>query len=287
MARNFEEWLSTFTDNIANYSYYIDFKSVYRNIETYKLELNIMNSLIGSTNIEEEFEKILKKYPEVLKCIPLLLAVRQRQIMILDNNAKKYEYDFENVNDSIEQYKVFMRETGLFELIQNHLVNNIYDYALGVETGLNANARKNRGAHLMEDIVEKNIQKAGFIQNETYFKDMDFKEIKNKWNIDISHISSNNLCTKRIDFVVKTNDFIYLIETRYYSSGGFKINEIAKNYKMNKKEADIINGVKFVYFIDGMGCVIGKNALKEMFDSMEDIYNINDIKNGVMKKIFK
>ena len=55
-----------------------------------------------------------------------------------------------------------MRETGLFDLIQNHIVNNLYDYVLGVESGLNSNARKNRGGHLMEDVVERFIQKAGF-----------------------------------------------------------------------------------------------------------------------------
>ena len=55
-----------------------------------------------------------------------------------------------------------MKKTGLFNLLQNHLVNNLYDYVLGVECGLNSNARKNRGGHLMEDAVEKFIQKAGF-----------------------------------------------------------------------------------------------------------------------------
>ena len=61
------------------------------------------------------------------------------------------------MNYNIEQYKVFMRETGLFELLENHLVNNLYDYVLGVESGLNSNARKNRGGHLMENLVEKQV----------------------------------------------------------------------------------------------------------------------------------
>lgn len=283
MSRNFEEWLSTFTNNIADYSYYIDFKSVYKNIESYKLELNLMNSLIGSRNIEEEFEELLNKYPEVLKCIPLLLAIKQRQIMILDKDANKFEYDFENINYSVEQYKVFMRETGLFDLIQNHLLNNIYDYALGVETGLNTYARKNRCGHFIEDIVEKNIQKAGFIENKTYFKDMNIRDIESKWGLDISHISNN----KRFDFVIKTNDCVYVVATNYYSSGGFKLNDVAGDYKTIGEKINMINGVKFVWFIDGMGWITGRNCLREVFDSMDHIYNINDIKNGVMKKIFK
>ena len=55
---------------------------------------------------------------------------------------------------SVEQYKIFMRKTGLFDMISNHLVNNLVDYVLGVETGLDSNGRKNRGGHQMEKLVE-------------------------------------------------------------------------------------------------------------------------------------
>ena len=186
MKRDFAQWLLTFTDSIANYKYYIDFETIYKNAKTYKIELNMLNSLIGSKNIEKEFEDLVKKYPEVLKCIPILLAVRQYEIIVLDDDGNKFEYNFKKMNYDVEQYKVFMRETGLFELLEKHLVNNLYDYVLGVESGLNSNARKNRGGHLMEDLVEKFIQKAGFKKNETYFKEMYLQDIENKWKLDMS-----------------------------------------------------------------------------------------------------
>ena len=172
MARNFTEWLLTFTDSIANYKYYIDFETIYENAEIYKIELNMMNSLIGSKNIEKDFENLVNKYPEVIKCIPTLLAVRQSEIIVLDDEGNKFEYKFKKMNYSVVQYKIFMRETRLFDLLENHLVNNLYDYVLGVECGLNSNARKNRGGHLMENLVEKFIQKAGLKKGETYFKEM-------------------------------------------------------------------------------------------------------------------
>ena len=70
--RNFADWLLKFRGSIANYGYYIDFDKVYRNVNDIKVELNILNSLIGSRNIEDEFKSILEKYPETLKCIPIL-----------------------------------------------------------------------------------------------------------------------------------------------------------------------------------------------------------------------
>lgn len=287
MARNFAEWLLTFTDSIANYKYYIDFETIYKNAEIYKIELNMLNSLIGSKNIEKDFEELIHKYPEVLKCIPTLLAVRQSEIIVLDDDGNKFEYDFKNMNYDVEQYKVFMRETGLFDLLNKHLVNNLYDYVLGVECGLNSNARKNRGGHLMEDLVEKFIQKAGFKKGETYFKEMYLQEIENKWKLDMSFISNKNQATKRFDFVVKTDNCIYGIETNFYASGGSKLNETARSYKMIAEESDKVVGFEFVWFTDGMGWISARNNLKETFDNMEHIYNIADMKNGMMKKILK
>lgn len=287
MKRNFAEWLLTFTDSIADYKYYIDFETIYKNVEEHKVELNMMNSLIGSTNIEDEFVKLVNKYPEVLKCIPILLAVRQYEIIVLDNEGNKFEYNFKKMNYSIEQYKIFMTETGLFELLKRHLVNNLYDYVLGVESGLNSNARKNRGGHLMEDLVERFLKKAGFKKNDTYFKEMYLQEIERKWKLDMSFISNQNQATKRFDFVVKTDNCIYGIETNFYASGGSKLNETARSYKMIAKESEKVVGFDFVWFTDGMGWISARNNLKETFDNMKNLYNINDMKNGIINKILK
>ena len=287
MKRDFAEWLLTFTDSIANYKYYIDFETIYKNAEIYKIELNMMNSLIGSENIEQDFENLIHKYPEVLKCIPTLLAVRQTEIIVLDDEGNKFEYNFKNMNYNVEQYTVFMRETGLFDLLEKHLINNLYDYVLGVECGLNSNARKNRGGHLMEDLVEKFIQRAGFEKDKTYFKEMYLQDIERRWKLDMSFISNKNQATKRFDFVIKTDKCIYGIETNFYASGGSKLNETARSYKMIAEEAKRVVGFEFVWFTDGMGWISARNNLRETFYNMEHIYNIADMKNGIMKEMFK
>ena len=76
--RNFDAWFSSFKDSIADYEYYTNFEKIYSNVEKVKIELNILNSLIGSKNIKNDFKEILRRYPEVLNCIPLLLAVREK-----------------------------------------------------------------------------------------------------------------------------------------------------------------------------------------------------------------
>ena len=51
MKRNFNTWLAGFRDSIADYGYYIDFEKVHRKVDAIKVELNILNSLIGAKNI--------------------------------------------------------------------------------------------------------------------------------------------------------------------------------------------------------------------------------------------
>ena len=284
--RDFNTWLSGFRDSIADYGYYIDFEKVHRNVDNIKVELNILNSLIGSKNIENDFECLIKKYPEVLKCIPLLLAVRTTEIYAMDEDGG-FTYNFKNINLTPEQYKVFMRKTGLFDLLENHIINNLVDYATGVETGLDSNGRKNRGGHLMENLVESFIKKAGFVKDVNYFKEMYIHQITNKWGIDLSAISNQGKMEKRFDFVVKTPSMIYAIETNFYGSGGSKLNETARSYKTLANEADTIDGFTFIWFTDGKGWTSARHNLEETFDVMEHIYNIKDMEDGVISEVCK
>ena len=277
--RNFTLWLSKFKNSIADYSYYVDFEKVYKNVDAVKVELNILNSLIGDKNIEEDFEKLVRLYPRTLECIPILIAVRKKEIAAL-SGTKEVNYAFNKMNCPVEQYKIFMRETGLFDLMQNHIVSNLVDYVTGIETGLDSNGRKNRGGHLMEDLVERHIKNAGFIKNMNYFKEMNLSDVQKKWGIDLSKLSNTGKTQKRFDFVVKTDTMIYGIETNFYASNGSKLNETLA------LEAEGIDGFTFVWFTDGKGWMGAKNNLEETFDVLPYIYNINDMNNGVMGKLF-
>ena len=285
MKRNFKEWFNTFTDSIATYEYYTDFNTVYKNINKIKVELNIMNSLVGSKNIEKDFDNLFKRYPEIRKCLPLLIAVREKEIKVVDD-GEKLKYNFTNIDD-IVLLKKFMRKTGLFDLISNHLVNNLVDYATGVEVGLGSNGRKNRGGHLMENVLQGFIEKEGFVLNQTYFKEMYLKDIEHKWNIDLSSLSNLGKVAKRFDYVVKTDNCIYAFETNFYSSSGSKLNETARSYKMIAEESKNIKGFAFVWVTDGLGWVDARNNLEETFDVMDNLYNIKDLSNGKLKEILK
>lgn len=210
------------------------------------------------------------------------MAVRENEIYCQDANGA-VNYRFDRVVQTVSQYKYFMRETGLFDMLQNHIISNLYDYVTGVEVGLGSNGRKNRGGHQMEDLVESYLKNSGV----EYYKEMYLTEIESKWNINLSAISAEGTSTKRWDFVVKTASCIYVIETNFYASGGSKLNETARSYKMIAEEAKTINGFCFVWITDGGGWKSARRNLEETFNVLDSLYNITDMENGAFSEIFK
>ena len=87
---------------------------------------------------------------------------------------------------------------------------------------------------------------------------------------------------KRWDFVVKTDNCIYLIETNFYGSGGSKLNETARSYKTIATEMKNVKGAKFVWFTDGLWWMSARNNLKETFDVLDDIYCIKELEDNIL-----
>ncbi|MGN0824721.1 MAG: type II restriction endonuclease [Candidatus Coproplasma sp.] len=286
MKRDFNEWFKMFRDTIATWKYYTDFDKVYTKTEKIKDELNILNGLIGVENIEKEFKRLVEKYPQTLKVIPILIAKRESEIKI--NDAEKtYLFNFKKPNYSIDEYIKFMEQTGLFELLQKHLIHSLVDYVTGVEVGMDTNGRKGRTGDAMEDLVESYFIKAGFIKDKDYYKEMYLSDIEEKWGLDLSGISNQGKTEKRFDFVVKKGSTVYAVETNFYSSQGSKLNETARSYKTIALEAKEIDGFAFVWFTDGQGWHSARHNLEETFDVLDNMYCIADLENGIIEKLFK
>ena len=281
--RNFNNWLSTMKDSIATWTYYTDFEKVYENVQKIKVELNILNSLIGSKNIEEEFKTLVTQYPNVLIVVPILLAKREAEIKVQDADGS-YVFNFVKMNYTVEQYTLFMRNSGLFNLLQNHIINNLVDYVLGVEVGMDTNGRKNRTGHVMEDLVESYLIKSGLIKGKTYFKEMYASDVEKQFGLDLSAIRNDGKAEKRFDFVfVGAFGTVFVCECNFYSGGGSKLNETARSYKTLTEESKKIKGLQFVWFTDGIGWNSAKHNLEETFDVLNNLYNIQDLDNGAIE----
>ena len=286
MKRPFEDIMNNLKKTVADYSYYTDFDKVYKNANKFKVELNILNSLIGEEDIENKFKDLVELYPNTLKAIPMLLAKRGYKIEVFTD--RNITFDFLENNLDIDMYSEFMKESGLFTLLRESKIKSLNDYLIGIEVGLDSNARKNRTGTAMENIVESYIKK---VPNIEYHKEMKKKAISENYNIDINDLiigeDEVKEAEKRFDFVVKTNNNLYLIETNFYSGGGSKLNETARSFKSLANDINDLDNIHFVWITDGIGWVSAKNNLRETYDIMEHIYTLSDLENDVLEDIFK
>lgn len=63
--RDFYSWLNTFRKYISDYHYYINFETVYKNTNKYKVELNIINSLIVSKEVARSYKNIAQQVEKI------------------------------------------------------------------------------------------------------------------------------------------------------------------------------------------------------------------------------
>ena len=85
--------MKTLTPVIHKLDFYVNWDKVFIGVEKYKIELGILNTMCGSSEIENEFRTILRKYPEVVQVFSLLIGVRGDKIQVLkDINDEKFSF---------------------------------------------------------------------------------------------------------------------------------------------------------------------------------------------------
>ena len=172
--------------------------------------------------------------------------------------------------ESIDGVMEFLENTGLADVLQTRKITNLVDYVLGVETGLDSNARKNRSGHVMENMVAE-IFNENAIPYRTEVYSSEWPAITDALGDDEKHF----------DFVVETADKTYLIEVNFYSGGDSKLNEVARSYSDIAPKINAVDGFEFVWITDGIGWSSAKNKLQEAFNIIPSIYNLTSINSFI------
>lgn len=251
--------------------FFCDFNKISQNVENIKLSLCMLNSLIGSTDMRKSVETIWNRDKTAFNVMDILIAVRSEGKKKVLNNLG-HSIILDNLFSSIDGVMEFLNTTGLTEVFQSKKINNLVDYVFGIETGLDTNARKNRSGHVMENMVARIFDKYGIKYS---------KEVYSREWISITQVLGDD--EKRFDFVVSTPTKIYLIEVNFYSSGGSKLNEVARSYSDIAPKINSVSGFEFVWITDGIGWKSARNKLQEAYSIIPSIYNLKDITDFIEK----
>lgn len=265
MAREFDEFMKPLKETHFSLGDYVDFPKVAANVEAISIKLNQLNYLIGQEDMYAAVKRLWNENPKVFSVLDVLIAVRTKD----KKNAIDEDGNIRFVSDYFttpEQVTVFLNETGLTEVFQAKQIKNLVDYVFGVEVGLDSNARKNRGGHIMEGLVANILTKNGIaFEQEVYYTE--FPEI-------VKALGADN---KRFDFVIRTPYKTYLIEANFYTGGGSKLNEVARAYSELAPKINAVPGFEFVWITDGIGWESARNKLEEAFAHVPSIYNLSNI----------
>lgn len=275
----------SFKEKITRWDYFVNWEKVIINVKMFEKELNILNYLIGKDNLEKEAFDLFKKYPDAIKAIPTLLAVREGAIdVLIDSKNFKYKnlnfFQFEYTDSEINDIVEFVIKTGFGDLILNKQIKNFVDYATGVEVGLDSNGRKNRGGTLMESLVEEFVADTCENLNLQYLAQATSKKIKEQWNIDVAVDKSS----RQLDFAINKNGKLFFIECNFYGGGGSKLKSTATEYiEMNRYWNK--QGIEFIWITDGAGWKSTLKPLREYFDKANYLLNLEMLKDEILKSI--
>ncbi len=271
MQKRFDKFMKPLKETLFTLGDYVDFTKVAANVDEVSIRLNQLNYMIGQQDIESAVRRLWRENPKTFSVLEILIAVRAKDCKnaIDESGCVHLLSDYSSSPESVVE---FLNQTGLSEVFHSKQIKNLVDYVFGVEVGLDSNARKNRGGHLMEDYVAGVFSKNGVpFEREVYCTE--FPEIATALGTD----------KKRFDFVVCTDDMVYLIETNFYSSGGSKLNEVARSYLELAQKINSVPGFEFVWITDGVGWVSARNKLEEAYSHIPSIYNLTDVSEFISR----
>jgi len=280
----FEYLMAHLKDTIRTYDFFVAWEKVLGNVSQVEVALNILNSLIGKEDIEIRLKELIKSYPEIVPVIPLLIAVRGPTVKVADLGGD-IEYSFAKrksfTDKEIDKIIYFVKKCGLLKILRDKSVKNLVDYCVGVEVGLDTNARKNRSGTAMEQLTEVYVKAICDKYGYSYITQATVAKIKTEFGWDVPTDKSD----RHFDFAINTGKNIYLLEVNYYSGGGSKLKSVAGEFKSLFELVKQRPNVGFIWVTDGPGWKTAKRPLLETFNATDYVLNIKMIENGLLEEI--
>lgn len=283
MKKDFKKLVDSFKSSIKTWDYFVNWKKVFSNSSELEIVLNKLNYLLGKGNLEDEFTKLYNSNPDIVKALPVLLAVRENRLEVFNKALKSSEFfDFSGEEQNPKKHYKFLVQSGLVSLFQKDGIKNLVDYVIGVEVGLDSNGRKNRGGTLMEEITGSFVSEFCDKKGYKFMCQASSTDIKNEWGVNVKVDKSE----RSFDFAVynPNNKKIKLFETNFYNGGGSKLKAVCGEFRSLYDELKA-QGIDFIWITDGLGWHTTKRPLEETYNHNEYVFNLNMLESGILNEL--
>lgn len=283
MKKDFNNLATTFKSSIKTWDYFVNWNKVFANSAALEIALNKLNYLLGKDDLRGEFSRLYETNPDIVKALPILLAVRENKLEIFDKLTKDSEFfDFSGKDKDADRYFEFIEKSGLVQLFQRDGIKNLVDYVIGVEVGLDSNGRKNRGGSIMEEIVGIFLIEFCKQNDLEYLAQARSSAIKAKWGFDVRVDKSE----RSFDFAIynpRANK-LKLFEVNFFNGGGSKLKAVCGEFKSLNDELKAQN-IDFVWVTDGLGWHTTRRPLEETYNHNEYVFNLSMLEAGVLSEL--
>ena len=248
---------------------YVKWEKLQENVKEYELQLNDLNVLMASNEIEfnDKFERLYSQRPESFDILPLFISSRNKEIKYWSSDGEAKTYGF----DKKETVYDFLIESGLRDnLFMNNRYKNVLDYILGLEVGLSSNDKKNYTGTWMSNQIANMLKHYDI----TFRKEVPYKEI----------INANRIKDKTFDFVFTLDEITYCIEVNFFNTSGSKINSESERFIELNKELQNYEDIEFIWVTDGIGLRKNQPSINKAMKTIENLYNLTTF-DEFLKKI--
>jgi type II restriction enzyme len=276
--------------------YWVNWNKVATNVDKNRSAIQSLYSLVHNDNPEQTARDLFFNDPNLLKLIPVLLATREQDISVLtiDEQTKQlghYELNFQQPDiKQLDHYLNFIRESGLFDFIRT-LDSSLVDYLAGVEVGLDSNGRKNRGGTMNENILEDTLRNLVSETGWKYQAQATGSAIHNNWGIHVPEVlKAGTKGGRRYDGAVYNpdRDEVTIIETNFYGGGGSKLKAVAGEFSsLYETSLKFAHHVNFAWISDGPGWDTAQNPMREAFDVIPTIFNLQMVGDGYLHDLIR
>lgn len=291
-AIGFDSFKGSLRPSLKLWDYFVNWDKVFRNTREIEMHLNLWNYLLGKDNFDSEFDALLSEHPQIVKALPSLVVRDGKgssKFSIIENindlSAAEVEFDFSQPASTPalrQSALLFVKESGLVSLFATDGVKNLVDYVLGVEAGVDSNARKNRSGTSMETVVSEYLKGFTSQNNLEYISQATPSAIKAKWGFDIPVDKSS----RRFDFAISNGRKLVLIEVNFYGGGGSKLKATAGEYIGLGELLDIPN-VDFVWVTDGQGWLTTLLPMRAAYEKLDYVWNLDWLGRDFLSDLFE
>jgi type II restriction enzyme len=259
-------FFNTLLKTNRTYDFYVDWKKVRRNLRKLVREISLLNALtkIRPEERRRELTEIFTHYPETIPVIPFIIAVREKSMLVLELGERivyrsmtftgqRSLIDAE-WSTHVDDLVYFCEQVGVLTLFDE--INDLYAYLLGVEVGLDTNARKNRSGTFFQDLVQILLKRK-------------LSNLDVKLETEDSSITTTSR-RKRADFVIYVDDRPRIaIECNFYYGTGSKPIETASSYIDLQNRIREREDFSFIWITDGPGWKQMKQTIVRSFHELD------------------